>query len=511
MKTHDLFKCVICDEIVGPYSRGITYHARSHGLTLQEFWLIQHGFDKTDIPKCQCSETCLEKTSWCDWLSGFKLYAKGHYDLTKRQENTIKALKVSHWSRGKSKKDDERLRRLGEKSSLTLKKQFQKNEIVHWSKTDIRDDVINKIKLNRSSLPSRQTHWKWSSEIDLLDRISESTTNNFHVVSISGDTLTKEYLEHRINNKEKILNVTCNRCNTTRCMSVYSVIRNKAFCHNCDTKFMSQFESDVFDYVTSLGVTAKKRKLGPWGELDIYVPEFNFAIECNGLYWHSDAIQDDKNYHEKKRIRCLEHGISLFHLFEDEWREKQHIVKNILAHKFHLNKTIGARKLHVKETTLIERKVFFNSNHIDGNVPAISSFGLVGPDEKLFAMASFRLPFKKTRCDKEYELARFATATGYVVPGALGRLIKAFLTSTNCKKIISYQDTRFGGDGKHYIKSGFEHIADGTPRFWWTDTTSRFDRLTTRATDVPESINAIRQRRFKIWGTTNILWQNMTS
>ena len=51
-------------------------------------------------------------------------------------------------------------------------------------------------------------------------------------------------------------------------------------------------------------------------ELDIFLPEQNIAIECNGLRWHSDKFKE-KNYHFNKFKRCKEAGIKLLSFWED--------------------------------------------------------------------------------------------------------------------------------------------------------------------------------------------------
>ena len=41
------------------------------------------------------------------------------------------------------------------------------------------------------------------------------------------------------------------------------------------------------------------RKIISPKELDFYLPDYNSAIECNGLYWHSD-FKKEKAYHYDK-------------------------------------------------------------------------------------------------------------------------------------------------------------------------------------------------------------------
>ena len=51
-------------------------------------------------------------------------------------------------------------------------------------------------------------------------------------------------------------------------------------------------------------------------EVDIYIPSKKIAIECNGVYWHSDKIKT-KNYHYKKYKVYEENNIQLLSIWED--------------------------------------------------------------------------------------------------------------------------------------------------------------------------------------------------
>ena len=48
------------------------------------------------------------------------------------------------------------------------------------------------------------------------------------------------------------------------------------------------------------------------GELDIHIPDYNLAIETNGLHWHSERYLGD-DYHLIKTNKCNEKGIKLLH------------------------------------------------------------------------------------------------------------------------------------------------------------------------------------------------------
>ena len=70
------------------------------------------------------------------------------------------------------------------------------------------------------------------------------------------------------------------------------------------------------------------------GELDIYIPEKNIAVEFNDLYWHSEAAGKGKYHHFDKWKACKDKGIQLIQVWEDEYNRDPEQVKAMLAHSF---------------------------------------------------------------------------------------------------------------------------------------------------------------------------------
>jgi hypothetical protein len=82
-------------------------------------------------------------------------------------------------------------------------------------------------------------------------------------------------------------------------------------------------------------------------ELDIYLPELEIAFEFNGLYWHSE-LHKGRNYHISKTNECLDKGINLIHIWEDDWDNKKDIVKSIILNKLGRSNKIFARRCEIK-------------------------------------------------------------------------------------------------------------------------------------------------------------------
>ena len=74
-------------------------------------------------------------------------------------------------------------------------------------------------------------------------------------------------------------------------------------------------------------MTNIKTIINPY-ELDIYIPEHNVAIECNGTYWHSkeSVIKRDKIKNEL----CNKYNINLLVLPEELWYSYKDNQKDII-------------------------------------------------------------------------------------------------------------------------------------------------------------------------------------
>ena len=227
----------------------------------------------------------------------------------------------------------------------------------------------------------------------------------------------------------------------------------------------SQIEREISDYIKSLNVEIieNTKSIIPPHELDIYIPSHNLAIELNGLYWHSELQGKDKNYHINKTQKCLEKDIQLLHIFEDEWINKQEIIKNIIKMKLGLiENRLYARKCELKE--IDNQKEFLNTYHIQGYISAKVNIGLYYENE-LVSLTTFG----KSRFNKKYdwELLRFVNKSNYTVVGGFSKMLKYF-TKNYSNSLITYSDRRLF-DGQVYESSGFTKLKPSNPSYFYTD------------------------------------------
>ena len=254
---------------------------------------------------------------------------------------------------------------------------------------------------------------------------------------------------------------------------------------------ISKSEQEIFDYIKSLGIIniiQSDRKILNNKELDIYLPDYNLAIEFNGLYWHNEYSKEN-NYHLLKTEECLTKGITLIHIFEDEWLNKKDIVKSrilYLLNKISFNRRIYARKCYIKEIDSITAKRFLERNHIQGFVGAKIHIGLfikIENKEYLVSYMSFGSLRKNLGNinvnENYYELLRFCNTITYSVIGGASKLLKYFEKKYKPEKIISYADRRWS-NGNLYEKLGFTLSHKSKPNYFYIDGLKRINRFNFR-------------------------------
>ncbi len=285
-----------------------------------------------------------------------------------------------------------------------------------------------------------------------------------------------------ISNEDNLFKIKCNKCGhineITRSAINYNYRNNlHIYCNKCEYKestFRSNFEKDV---VNEIGKLIKDTKYSiltnkhiyngkEHYEVDILIPELNLAIDCNGLYWHSELQKSDNYYHYKKKEFIENQGYSLIYIWEDDWNDinKKEIILSRLNSKLKLNKHIYARKCVIKELSLDEYKTFCNENHLNGFISASIKVGLFYNDE-LVQCIGIR---KHLGLNMSYEILRICSKKCINVIGGVSKLIKYIINTFNINELYTYADLSWINlNGISYINSGFtiDKIIDN--EFWY--------------------------------------------
>lgn len=275
------------------------------------------------------------------------------------------------------------------------------------------------------------------------------------------------------------IKIKCNRCGnifdiSRQSVNIYYRTNSYNFCTICDYKdntYRSNFEKDVLYEIKKLipNIEILTNRYINKVECDIIIPEYKIAIECNGLYWHSELYKD-KTYHYKKKETVEQSGYSLIQIWEDDWTLKKDIVLSRISSKLKLNKKIYARKCDIKNVDNNTAKEFLNENHLHGYIRSSINYGLYYNDElvELISIGKSRKVISKNK-NIPYELLRFASKKYINVIGGFSKLIKQFKQDYN-EELFSYIDLSWTDlNGTSYIKSGFELIGKSNIEYWWVN------------------------------------------
>jgi hypothetical protein len=178
----------------------------------------------------------------------------------------------------------------------------------------------------------------------------------------------------------------------------YTVYRRlKAFGVETKTKWSSQPEREIAAFIgEEVKIIKNRKKLIYPSELDLYLPDYQLAIEYNGQFYHSFY---DETYHLNKTTKCEELGIQLFHIFEFEWLNpiQKEIWKSLINGKLGRNKLVETKDFRKVEQ--IEVQKFLEQNHLEGYSQVENNYGLYF-DGELVSIACFSGDKLLRHCDK---------------------------------------------------------------------------------------------------------------
>lgn len=290
------------------------------------------------------------------------------------------------------------------------------------------------------------------------------------------------------NVSQNIIKIKCNRCNSEFTISRQAINthyrnNNYKFCSKCDFKdmtFRSNFEKEVGDIIRSFysgEIKCNSQLLGC--ECDILLTDKKIAIECNGVYWHTEQYKELNAHLDKKKL-VESKGFNLIQIWEDDWNDnnKKDIIISRLKSKLGLSKKIYARKCEIREVSGKESREFLINNHIQGYTPATYKYGLYYNNELIEIITigkTRKLVSGNINC---LELYRLCTKKGYNVIGGFSKLLKYFRDNISQDKLISYADCdwcNFNNNG--YEKVGFSKIKVTSPGYTYNINGIRENRL----------------------------------
>lgn len=548
-------KCVICGYENNNKRAFATHLQQDHNLTSKEYTWRYILFLKEE-PKC-AYDGCNNDVRYVGFT--FKQYCKEHAKEAMKKGGK-KGGKAEAWNKGQTKETNKTLQRVSDmfsgsgnpfygknhteeskqKRLNTLKKKSNVVKGVRKTKEQFIKEAkqIHGNKYDYSLVEYKNTSTKVAikclkhNEIFYqrphghlggkgckkcgYEKNSETLKDNIDsfiekAIKVHGNSYSYDDIEYK-SCREKI-NIYCNKCKKHYEQVAYYHLAGNG-CQRCANIGPSKEEQEVADFVKQyFPIIQNIRDVIPPKELDIYIPSKAFAIEYNGLYYHSDVFGKDKKYHLQKTEDCREKNIKLFHIFSDEWKNKQNIVKSMIKHRLGISENkIYARKCSIKPLKNKDVLNFFNETHISGHVSCKDAFGLFYNNE-LVACISLRAPFHKKYKDF-IEIARFSTKLNTTVVGGFGKLLKAtkqYCINSNISGIFTYADRRFG-EGQVYENLSFHPIGKTDIDYWYSDGIERYNRFSFRAREgKSEKEVALENSVFKVYGCGSNKYQLLLS
>lgn len=276
--------------------------------------------------------------------------------------------------------------------------------------------------------------------------------------------------------KVHVFQCQCKKCSNTfeqKFSSTFMGSNTSPHCPTCDPlpEGGSFEEDDLCNFIKSIysgPILRNNRKiLSGRREIDILLPELNIGFEYDGCKWHSELSGVDKQYHLFKQKEAEEKGISLYFIYDFEWRNSREIIKSYLRNKLSSpQETFFARKGVIQKVDLPRAKDFLASSHYQGEDSIDShtlSLGLFFEGDLVSLLCMGKPRFNK---EFEWEIIRYTNKLNIKVLGGFSKLYSYFEKNFNPKSVITYANKRLF-TGKVYLHSGFQFSHNSDPGYFY--------------------------------------------
>ncbi len=296
------------------------------------------------------------------------------------------------------------------------------------------------------------------------------------------DTDPKSYIQSHYYTKPSLSELSRDLGVGTEAISL-RVCRNG--CQDLVGYVYSMMEREVYEFlIENLSecqiIRNTKQIISPY-ELDIYIPEYNFAIECNPASTHNSTIDTwdssrspmPYNYHKMKTDMCEEQRIFLFHIFGYDWMWHKDVVQSMILNVLgKCPSKLYARNCDIRHVNSKDASAFLNANHRQGAAGSSTKLGLYY-DNELVSLMTFSKMRNTIGTGSEdlsdcYELVRFCSKINTSVVGGASKLFKYFIKTYHPTRIRSFSD-RAHTKGSLYQTLGFKELRRSDPGYVWVN------------------------------------------
>jgi hypothetical protein len=239
----------------------------------------------------------------------------------------------------------------------------------------------------------------------------------------------------------------------------------------------SRCENEICKCLKELVIEQRNRKILGGKEIDIYIPQYKFGIEFNGLYWHSEENGKDENYHLSKLNECNKNGVELIQIFEDEWTNHRNVCEYLIKNSLGLNanKIVKANECIVRENTNKEEiDNFLETNSINGGINSDIAISTYYDN----IMVGVMILSKNNK--QKYTINRITTNIKYNCIGIEQIMLDYFISHFEFKLLTYFADRRWviNVENNIYTSIGFKVDSFIKPSFmYYSPYTSKKKRL----------------------------------
>jgi very-short-patch-repair endonuclease len=268
--------------------------------------------------------------------------------------------------------------------------------------------------------------------------------------------LNKEWLYNEIVTKARMVKVVADELEVTP-GAVRWHLKKFGIKEPSVFRYTSAVEQIVFDRIKVLNkeITIKKNYryvVGPH-EMDLYFPDFKFAVEFDGIFYHSYhelETKEEQEYHLKKTEACEKHGIHLFHVFENEWLRNKNAVLSMIFDKLGLTEDVAVLdEYDIKEISDESAIEFYTKNSVLSVKKSNLNIGLIQNNE-ILAVMSFSNK-------KDWILDGYCKKIFTVIDQCEEILLNYFISNFSPDSILVYEDRRYS-NGEVPRRLGFDYL-----------------------------------------------------
>ena len=261
-------------------------------------------------------------------------------------------------------------------------------------------------------------------------------------------------------------------------------------CKNCypeESHSRSNFEEQIYiaikDFYKKEIICNRKLISNSQYEYDIILPEDKKCIECNGLYYHSEA-KVPADYHIKKKEFAEENGYSCIMIWEDEWKDKKDLIISRLKSILNISPIrVFARETFFCEISIKECNEFLKENHLQGeSKQGKFAYCLKDKNDQIVQVVLIGKPrnFMKSSNKKiDFELIRMCSKKEYSVIGGFSKIMNNLKRIFDGHTMISFADLSWSNSKLEnvYDKVGFKNEGKTVLSYWWFFKSKRHNRI----------------------------------